>query len=161
MEFLKESELNNFKKIVEQCTRQYKDEENKILLTQYILDKDDKQTLIIDRENKTFIEVVRRDGSFVNFPGIEFCDELSRNLEYSVIERRVKYGAYILKTDDNRYLFLWTVQPYSFDPGDEWGYGMEEQAEICLYSYLDVNGKFTESFKLYSVGGLEYFEPII
>lgn len=126
-------------------------------MTRYILDGDDKLTLIINKDG-TYAEIVKRNGQFSNFPGIEYCDELLHCFEFSKIETYVKYGAYIVKINDNKYLFQWIVQPHISDPGDEWGYGMEEQPEIRLYSHLNGHGQFTEPFRLYSICDRGYYE---
>lgn len=151
-------ELGHFERISNQCKYQYKNECCSTHLTQYILDGEDKLTLFINTDEGTCTEIVKREGQFSKFPGIEYCDELLHCFEFSKIETYVKYGAYIVKINDNRYLFQWIVQPHISDPGDVWGYGMEEQPEIRLYSHLNGQGQFTEPFRLYSICDRGYYE---
>lgn len=151
-------ELGHFERISNRCKYQYKNEKGKTYLTQYVLSGEDKLSLFINKDTGTYTEIIKRNGQFSDFPGIEYCDELLHNFEYSKIETYVKYGAYIVKIDDNKYLFQWIVQPHISDPGDEWGYGMEEQPEIRLYSHIDGQGSFTEPFKLYSICDRGYYE---
>ena len=146
-------ELGHSERIIEQCKFQYKQRRGSTYLTQYILMGEDKSTLLIDKDRGAIIKIVSRDGCFLNFPGIEYEDEWQSRFEYDKVERRVEYGAYIVKLNDDRYLFLWIIQPYEFDPGDSDGYGMDNQSEIRLCSHLDRNGRFLEPFRLYSIGG--------
>ena len=153
-----ELKLGHNERITEQCKYQYKNEKGVTRLTQYILSGSDKQTVFINNASGICREIIRHDGTFAAFPGIESCDELTQAFEYPKIEGCINYGAYIVKLQSGRYLFLWVIQPHTSDPGDEWGFGMEEQPEIRLYSHIDENGRFTEPFRLYSICNTGFYE---
>ena len=151
MKRVRQLEYGYFKSLKERCVKQCEDESRDFYLTQYYLKSEDKLTLLIDKEKNCFHEIISRDGKFSEFPGIEYDEEWLREFEYLKVEEYVKYGAYILKHQNNSFIFLWIIQPYMSDPGDEWGFGMEEQAEIILYSYINQNGKFIQPFKIFSM----------
>ena len=150
-------ELGHYERIREQCEQQYRCEKGRTYLTQYIADGSDKLVLLVDRDAGICTEIISRDGRFAQFPGFDLDEELTMELADDEFGERVKFGAYIIRLNDDRYLFHWIVRPESFDPGDEDGYGMESEPEIRLYSYFDGKGRFTEPFRLYSIGGSGYY----
>ena len=151
-------ELGHFERIAEQCKHQSKFEQGGTYLTRYILNGEDKSTLLIDKESGSYTEIVSRDGCFSDFPGIEYNEEWQSRFEYNRLDHSVKFGAYIVKLSDDMYRFLWIIQPDRFEPGDSEGYGMDAQPEIRLYAHFDRSGRFSEPFRLYSIGGQGYFQ---
>ena len=51
---------------------------------------------------------------------------------------------------------LWEIQPDGRYWADGDGFGAESDYEIQLYSYLDVQGKFTAPFRIYSIGTTKF-----
>lgn len=151
-------EACHFERIKKQCISQYWNEQGSACMTRYIVEgRDDRLLLLLDKERGTFREILARDGHFADFPGIVYDEEWMRWFEYPSVGECVVFGALILKKQNGQYLFLWTIQPYAADPGDEWGFGADEQLKIVLYSILDADGRFTKPFELYSIGGDCYY----
>lgn len=150
-------ELGHDERIEAQCRYQQNNEYGSTYLTRYTVEGDDKLVLLADKSSGTYREIVSRDGAFADFPGIEYEEEWLARFEYAQVDEYVRYRANILRHSDESFLFLWTIQPYCSDPGDEDGYGMEEQPQIRLYSHLDRSGRFTDPFRLYSIAGDGYY----
>ena len=149
-------ELGHYERIEEQCRMQYRNERGETYLTQYVLSGFDKLTLLVNRESGACTKIICRDGSFAQFPGIEYDGALTEALGNETVEEKVKHGVYIVRLSTG-WLFQWVIQLAFFDPGDEDGFGMDSEPEIRLYSYLDEDGRFTAPFRLYSVGGTGYY----
>lgn len=89
--------------------------------------------------------VVNGDGLIENFPGIEKGDWI-KNLEYP-LDRKTQFRFWIYGYKDGKAAVEWTLQPDGEYFEDEDGFGVENCEEITLWSYIDTNGFFTESFK--------------
>ncbi len=69
----------------------------------------------------------------------------------------VRYRTEFELQPDGRHLMIWQIQPDGRYWADEDGFGMENEPEIRLYTYLDAKGRFTAPFRIYNVGRQEYF----
>lgn len=106
-------------------------------------------------------KIVDKDGCILNFPGVEtapfWADLLSPNALQPLICFRTEFA----KKSDERHIMLWQVQPDGRYWADEDGFGMENDPEIVLYSFLDSQGYFTDPFRLYSIGTKYYFRSSV
>lgn len=97
-------------------------------------------------------QIIDKDGNILNFPGVEWSDELKEELGRSTVKPIVKYEARFEKVDDSKFIMVWTVRPDGRYWMDSWGFGAEDYESLSLYTYIDANGDFTMPFKLYSIG---------
>ena len=68
----------------------------------------------------------------------------------------VRFRTSFEKWDTTRYIMLWQIQPDGRYWADDDGFGMEDDEEITLYSFIDQNGKFMGPFQIYRVGDTRY-----
>lgn len=102
-------------------------------------------------------EIVDNQGYILNFPGI---DERARaSLDGVCPEARIYFRTSFELQPDGKILMLWEVQPDGLYWEDEDGFGRTNDPEICLYTLIDENGRFTGPFRLYSVGSKRYYAP--
>ena len=88
--------------------------------------------------------ILDKNGKIQNFPGIVY-GRWKEDLEFPVDEK-VRFAFWIGKYVDGKADVSWTLQPDGRYFEDEDGFGAEKCEEICLYSCLDEDGKFTEPF---------------
>ncbi len=85
------------------------------------------------------------DGYFINFPGVVDGD-WREDLTYKFIPK-MRFTYFIEPFNSDGLLkFIWVVQPDGMYYADEDGFGMENDVEIELVSYMDKNGNFTVPF---------------
>lgn len=92
-------------------------------------------------------KIIDRDGTILEFPGIEYTDRLQAELGKQEIEPIVKYEASFEKVDDERFIMVWTVRPDGRYWMDSWGFGGEDYESLSLYTYINSNGDFVMPFK--------------
>ena len=102
------------------------------------------------------ISIIQDNGDFADFPGIaaEDMDEINRYLKNGSLSPNVTFRTFFSQSDGGGWHVTWCVQPDGRYWEDEDGYGGESDREINLYSHLSDEGRFTQPFKLYSVGTL-------
>ena len=103
-------------------------------------------------------QIIGKDGSICNFPGIEACEDLQSELDIDRIPPVVRYSAAFRNCEDGRHLMIWTVRPDGRYWMDSWGFGTEDYEWVDLYAYIDENGRFTAPFRLHSIGYRKFFE---
>ncbi len=90
-------------------------------------------------------KITDRYGVFFDFPGVVYGD-WCKKLKFAFHEEiNFVFRAYYC--EDGRVKFLWMVQPDGRYYADDDGFGMENDEEIMLFSYLDSNGNFTQPFE--------------
>ena len=100
--------------------------------------------------------IVDDEGNIRDFPGIE-ADALAR-LPGGKMEPWIQFHTVFERQPDGQILMIWEVQP----DGRYWeddGFGGTNDEEICLYTMIDADGRFTGPFRLYNVGAVQYYEP--
>lgn len=105
------------------------------------------------------ITIVDDRGNILGFPGIANPEIVLQLLEGNSnrITPHVHYGMEFHYQPDGTHLVQWELQPDGQYWADDGGFGMENDDEIQLYSYLDQYGNFTAPFRLHHVGDREYF----
>lgn len=134
--------------------------EEKLYLSKYIISwphseyilKQDFSVNFINSEKNIKKQLIDSDGNILNFPGIEYTDKLNEELGGSEVKPIVKYEAFFQKTNDNKFVMVWTIRPDGRFWMDSWGFGAEDYESLELYTYIDEFGNFTMPFKLYSIG---------
>ena len=102
-------------------------------------------------------QVLDEGGNIVNFPGIRPDARFESKLAVGM-HRDVRYEAQFFPLEEDRFLMLWLLQPDGMYWADEFGFGMDNDESICLYTTLSKSGEFEAPFKLYSIGGVHYCE---
>ena len=101
--------------------------------------------------------IVDAFGNIVDFPGFENPQLINYYLEDVSDTPHIRFSAHIKKRED-KFLFLWEIQPDGRFWEDEDGFGMGKGDETVLYSYLDDCGRFTSKFRIYRVGCTSFFD---
>ena len=90
--------------------------------------------------------IVDGSGHIRAFPGFEKGAWI-KDLEFP-LDNMVRFVFRIYGYKNGKALVSWTLQPDGRYFEDEDGFGAEHCEEICLYSYLDKEGKFTKPFSI-------------
>jgi hypothetical protein len=120
----------------------------------------DLSVMLTNKEKATKTQIIEKDGTICNFPGIERCQALCDEIDVDNIRPKVYYSSSFQKCDNGQYLMIWTVRPDGRFWMDSWGFGAEDYDWVELYSYIDENGYFTAPFRLYSIGYRKFFKEI-
>ncbi len=101
--------------------------------------------------------IVDNFGNICNSPGIikEDCwikELISENYMKPVVRFRTSFE----KWDEERYIMLWQIQPDGQYWAEDGRFGMEDDLEITLYSFINHNGEFMGPFRVYCVGDKKY-----
>lgn len=118
----------------------------------------DLSVMLINSGTGEQTQIIGKDGSICNFPGIEACEDLQSELDIDRIPPVVRYSAAFRNCEDGRHLMIWTVRPDGRYWMDSWGFGAEDYDWVDLYAYIDENGRFTAPFRLHSIGYRKFFE---
>ncbi len=98
------------------------------------------------------VQIVEKDGTICNFPGIENCDALAAELIAEKIPPVIRYETTFKKQENGHFRMIWTVRPDGRFWMDSWGFGGEDYEWVELYADIDQTGRFTVPFRLYSIG---------
>ncbi len=115
------------------------------------------EIIFVDENRGIRKTIIDKSGLIHRFPGIIMEEYWMKYVEtFRNLDPRVKYRtSFGFKGD--KWLMLWEIQPDGRYWGDDDGFGMEDDLEIVLYTYLDMNGNFTGPFRLYSLNMKNYF----
>ncbi len=103
--------------------------------------------------------IVDNNGYIRNFPGIKKEDSwIGAVTSDRYLKPQVRFRSEFSRYDENRYMMLWQIQPDGRYWADDDGFGMENDDEIMLYSFIDKNGDFMGPFQVYCVGDKRYLE---
>ena len=119
--------------------------------SEYIF-KVDYTVIFINNEKNIAKQIIDNNDNILNFPGVEYSNELNAEVNHASLKPVVKYEASFEKIDNNKFIMVWTIRPDGRYWMDSWGFGAEDEESVSLYTYLDGNGNFTAPFKLYSIG---------
>lgn len=101
--------------------------------------------------------IVDNQGNIRNFPGLVKRDFWINELtSENYLKPVVRFRTSFEKWDDTCYIMLWQIQPDGCYWADDDGFGMEDDEEIILYSFIDRNGQFMGPFQIYRVGDTRY-----
>lgn len=103
--------------------------------------------------------IVDDDGRICGFPGFYEPEEITRHMEDGKLpEPVIRFRTDFQKEPDGRFLMVWEVQPDGRYWEDDDGFGGTSDPEICLYSYIDEEGRFTNPFRIYNIGVKIFFK---
>ncbi len=102
-------------------------------------------------------QIIDPSGEIRNFPGIEADPYLIAACPYyRKLPPILRYDARFSEVRDGKIQMVWTLREEYWDPGDEWGFGTEEEPAVELHTFLDERGNFTSPFRLYAIGKTVY-----
>ncbi len=97
-------------------------------------------------------------GNIRNFPGVEMSEKLKEAFPSfrgtPVVRSRARFGPF----DGEKIMMIWTIRRDGREWMDHDGFGEEDYPSVRLYTYLDQNGDFIRSFRLYAIGDRLYGE---
>lgn len=112
---------------------------------------------LINERLGTKTQIIHKDGTICNFPGVENCEALSAEISMENIRPKVVYSTTFEKRENGQFLMVWTVRPDGRFWMDSWGFGAEDYESLRLYSYIDETGLFTAPFRLHNIGYRDFF----
>lgn len=111
----------------------------------------DSSVYFVDENRGIQKMLVDTGGNIRNFPGILKEDFWVKEVSANSLLPKIRFRTSFEKRE-NKWIMLWTIQP----DGDYWrdddGFGAENEDEVVLYTYVDLNGDFTGPFCIYEVG---------
>lgn len=111
----------------------------------------DSSVYFVDENRRIRKMLVDTTGGIQHFPGIIKENFWVKKVSANALTPRVRYRTSFEKRE-NKWIMLWTIQP----DGDYWrdddGFGAENEDEVVLYTYVDMNGDFTGPFRIYEIG---------
>lgn len=117
------------------------------------------EVVFLDDDREIRKVIVDNDGNIRRFPGILREDRWIHALtSEQYLKPQIRFRTEFAREEDGSFRMLWEVQPDGRYWGDEYGFGMEHDEEICLYTHIDRNGDFAGPFRIYKVGRT-YFCP--
>ena len=102
-------------------------------------------------------KIVDKDGIIQDFPGVKTEEFWAKDLGPNALKPRICFRTVFEKYPGGRHIMIWQVQPDGRYWEDEDGFGMENEEEIRLFSFLDSHGCFTGEFEIYTIGNKKYF----
>ena len=111
----------------------------------------DSSVYFVDENRGIRKMLVDTGGNIRNFPGILKEDFWVKEVSANALNPKIRYRTSFEKRE-NKWLMLWTIQPDGDYWRDESGFGGENEDEVVLYTYVDMDGKFTDPFRVYEVG---------
>lgn len=98
--------------------------------------------------------IVDFDRTIQRFPGTEQDDVWLQYWESEKpLDNYVRYSVDFTSVGEDAVQMVWMIQPDGRYWADEYGFGMENDLEIRLYSMLDARGNFAHPFRPYSIDG--------
>ena len=99
--------------------------------------------------------IVDSFGVIQNFPGILKEDFWVKEVAPNFLKEQVRFRSEFEKRE-NGWIFLWQMQPDGMYWADDGGFGADNDLEVVLYTYLDLNGDFTGPFRIYKLDSRGY-----
>lgn len=112
---------------------------------------DDSSVCFVDEERGIRKLLVDFEGNIQDFPGIVQEEFWTKIVSPHALKPQIHFRPSFNKRE-NGWLMLWEIQPDGRYWADEDGFGMEDDEEVTLYTYVDKNGRFTGPFRIYQVG---------
>lgn len=118
--------------------------------------KDEDSSVFFVDENRGIRKmIIDSVGNIQNFPGVIKEEFWVKEVAPNYLKQQVRFRSSFEKRD-NGWIFLWQLQPDGWYWADEGGFGAENDSEVVLYTYLDLNGNFTGPFRIYKLDSRGY-----
>lgn len=122
---------------------------------QYRREDEDSSVFFVDENRGIRKMIIDSCGNIQHFPGIQKEAFWVKHVAPNYLKRQVRFRSHFEKRE-NGWIFLWQLQPDGWYWADEDGFGAENDWEVVLYTYLDLNGDFTGPFRIYRLGERGY-----
>lgn len=116
---------------------------------------EDSSVFFVDENRGIRKMIIDSLGNIQNFPGIIKEEFWVKEVAPNYLKQQVRFRSDFEKRE-NGWIFLWQLQPDGWYWADEGGFGAENDSEVVLYTYLDLNGDFTGPFRIYKLGNAGY-----
>ena len=123
----------------------------------YRREGEDSSVFFVDENRGIRKMLVDSRGNIQHFPGIVQAEFWVSQVAPNYLNQQVRFRSSFSKREDG-WLFLWQVQPDGRYWEDESGFGAENDLEVILYTFVDLDGNFTGPFRIYSLGCTSYFQ---
>ena len=112
---------------------------------------DDSSVCFVDEARGIRRLLVDPVGNIRHFPGIVREDFWTKIVSPNALRPQVHFRTSFEERDQG-WIMFWQIQPDGRYWADEDGFGMEDDEEVTLYTYVDRDGRFTGPFRIYRVG---------
>lgn len=116
---------------------------------------EDSSVYFVDENRGIRKMIIDSYGNIQNFPGIVREEFWVKHVAPNYLKQQIRFRSSFEK-HENGWIFKWQIQPDGWYWADEGGFGAENDLEVVLYTYLDLNGDFTGPFRIYQLGGMGY-----
>lgn len=116
---------------------------------------EDSSVFFVDENRGIRRMIIDSRGNIQNFPGVVKEDFWVKHVAPNYLKQQVRFRSDFEKRE-NGWIFKWQLQPDGWYWADEGGFGAENDWEVVLYTYLDLNGDFTGPFRIYQLDGKGY-----
>lgn len=118
--------------------------------------KDEDSSVFFVDENRGIRKMlVDTYGRIQDFPGIVEKDFWTKEISSGDLKPLIRFRTSFEKRE-NGWIMLWQIQPDGRYWEDDDGFGMENEEDITLYTFVDMDGCFTGPFRIYRVGSQRY-----
>lgn len=111
---------------------------------------EDSSVFFVDENRGIRRMIIDSLGNIQNFPGVVKEEFWVKQVAPNYLKQQVRFRSSFEKRD-NGWIFLWQLQPDGWYWADEDGFGAENDSEVVLYTYLNLNGDFTGPFRIYKL----------
>lgn len=98
------------------------------------------------------------DGRIQNFPGMVKDDFWVKDVPDRYMGAQIRFRTSFEKRGDG-WIMLWQIWPDGRYWEDDDGFGMTNDEEITLYTFVNSDGEFTGPFRIYRMGRRNYYTP--
>ena len=116
---------------------------------------EDSSVFFVDESRGIRKMLVDSEGNIQNFPGMVRENFWVEEVATGYLKPQVGFRSSFSERE-NGWIFKWQLQPDGWYWADEGGFGAENDVEVVLYTFVDMDGNFTGPFRLYKLGNLGY-----
>lgn len=112
---------------------------------------EDSSVFFVDEARHIRKKLVDSKGVIRHFPGIVKEDFWVKAVSKRALRPQIRFRTSFEKRDEG-WIMLWQIWPDGRYWADSDGFGMENDEEVKLYTFVDRNGNFTGPFRIYKLG---------
>ena len=116
---------------------------------------EDSSVYFVDETRGIKKMLVDSKGNICNFPGMVKEDFWTKEVAPNYLKPQIRFRSSFEKREKG-WIFLWQLQPDGRYWEDEDGFGAEHDVEVTLYTLVDMDGHFTQPFRIYQLGYVGY-----
>ncbi len=116
---------------------------------------EDSSVFFVDEARHIRKKLVDSKGVIRHFPGIVKEDFWVKAVSKRALRPQIRFRTSFEKRDEG-WIMLWQIWPDGRYWADSDGFGMENNEEVTLYTFVDRDGNFTGPFRIYKLGNRGY-----